>query len=215
MYLTWDNQIITDFSDQNIEKLYNQGFLFTRQGKGQTYQTRSVRVRLADFSLTSENRRIQRKSPTLHLTPQPLPLKDYDWTIGKLAKDFYETKFGLKTFTANKIKQLLTGDDNFNQLLIFSQEGQTRGYCICRETKNLLHYSYPFYYYQQYKDLGMRMMLQAVLYAQDRNKKFIYLGSAQRPTDVYKLQFSGLEWFDGKKWQTDLDSLKEILQKST
>jgi hypothetical protein len=54
-------------------------------------------------------------------------------------------------------------------------------------------------------------MLKAVIYAKDGGKKYFYIGSAQRPTDVYKLQFAGLEWFDGKEWQTDAGALKKIL----
>ena len=55
------------------------------------------------------------------------------------------------------------------------------------------------------------MMLRAILWAKEINKQYIYLGSAQRPSDTYKLQFEGLEWFDGKEWQTDLNELKKIL----
>jgi arginyl-tRNA--protein-N-Asp/Glu arginylyltransferase len=55
------------------------------------------------------------------------------------------------------------------------------------------------------------MMTKAVLYAKEQGKKYIYLGSAQRPTDTYKLQFAGLEWFDGTQWQADLKKLTSIL----
>ena len=47
--------------------------------------------------------------------------------------------------------------------------------------------------------------------AKEHGKKYIYLGSSQRPADTYKLQFAGLEWFDGKMWQTDLEKLKKTL----
>lgn len=57
------------------------------------------------------------------------------------------------------------------------------------------------------------MMLKAILYAKELKKDYIYLGSAQRPTDTYKLQFTGLEWFDGQEWQTDQKALKQILKK--
>ena len=60
--------------------------------------------------------------------------------------------------------------------------------------------------------MGMYMMLQAIIYAKEKNKKYIYLGSASRPTDAYKLQFSGLEWFDKKIWSIDLAELKNILK---
>ena len=56
------------------------------------------------------------------------------------------------------------------------------------------------------------MMLKAIVWAKENGKKYVYLGSFQRPTDIYKLQFSGLEWFDGNTWQTDLNGLKNELK---
>lgn len=214
MYLSWDKKTISDFSDANITDLYNKGFLFTRQGKGEMYQTRSVRIELSQFELNSENKRILRKTEDLNLTTSSLPLKEYDWHIAKLGKDFYEKKFGEKTFSANKIKELLTDPDksNFNELMTFVCDQET-GYAICYTNPNIVHYSYPFYNPEiENKNTGLGMMTRAVMWAKENNKKYIYLGSAQRSSDTYKLQFKGLEWFDGKNWQTDLEELKKILK---
>ena len=124
-----------------------------------------------------------------------------------MAKDFYEIKFGKDVFSANKIKELLTTQHNFNLLLTY-----TDGYCICYQNGEILHYSYPFYNLKsKISNLGMSMMLKAIIYAKDSGKKYIYLGSAQRPTDTYKLQFEGMEWFDGKEWSEDLEELKRVL----
>ena len=60
--------------------------------------------------------------------------------------------------------------------------------------------------------MGLGMMTQAVQWAKEVGKKYVYLGSAQRPTDTYKLQFTGIEWWDGSKWNTDLDLLKQTLK---
>jgi arginyl-tRNA--protein-N-Asp/Glu arginylyltransferase len=221
MYLSWSEQTITDFSDSNINALYNRGFVFTRRGKGVMNQTRSIRIDLAKFELSSENRRVLKKTEDLNLSPFPLPLSSYHWSIGKMAKDFYDTKFGEGTFSANKIKELMTSDkSNFNFLLIFENcklkiKNFTIGYSICHQTNELLHYSYPFYILNSkfnIPNLGLGMMLRAILYAQEQGKKYIYLGSFQRPTDVYKLQFKGLEWFDGEKWTEDLEELKQQIK---
>lgn len=212
MYLKWQEKTITDFSETNLENLYDEGFLFSREAKGKIYQTRSLRIDLNTFNLSSENRRILKKTEGLELDVVPLPYSAYNWTIGKLGKDFYTTKFGDGTFSANKIKELLTDADksNFNLLLIYKFKNEIVGYCIALETKSILHYSYPFYNLEKDQpNLGMGMMLRAIMYAQKQNKKYIYLGSFQRPTDTYKLQFEGLEWFDGEKWQDELENLKQ------
>ena len=68
-YLKWQEKTITDFSDENINNLYNEGFVFTRIEKGLMNQTRSVRINLSQFDLSSENRRVLRKTETklIHL----------------------------------------------------------------------------------------------------------------------------------------------------
>ena len=231
MYLSWQEKIITDFSDTNINALYNDGFLFTRIGHGVMKQTRSLRINLAQFVLSSENRRVLKKNETLKLSVSPLPYREYHWKIGKLAKDFYETKFGPKTFGANKVKELLTDPQksNFNLLLVYKLKNDVVGYCIVRTTDELIHYSYPFYKlpayakamagkqatsYQLPANIGLGMMTQAVVWAKEQGKKYIYLGSASRPTDTYKLQFSGLEWWDGQKWEENISNLKHILHET-
>ncbi|MFH1946828.1 MAG: hypothetical protein ABIJ23_01565 [Candidatus Magasanikbacteria bacterium] len=211
-YLKWKEQIISNFSPENINSLYDQGFLFGRNGKGAMYQTRSLRIDLSKFELSSENRRILRKTESIKLEIEKLPMKNYHWSIGKLAKDFYDKKFGDGTFSANKIKELLTDKEksNFNRVFIYALK---IGYCICLETDEIIHYSYPFYANNNTGGpTGMMMMTKAVDYAKESNKQYIYLGSAKDAKAKYKLQFKGLEWFDGKKWSEDLDELKNILK---
>lgn len=227
MYLKWDEITIDDFSDENIQSLYNQGYLFGRQEKGKMYQTRSVRIDLSEYESSSENRRILRKTEEIEMSIAPLPYDHYHWSIGKMAKDFYDTKFGEGVFSANKAKELLTSDEsNFNQLLLFSPyQGELErvrrsiedisplGYCVALETNDILHYSYPFYDLEKSsKNMGMGMMVRAVEYAKESGKQYIYLGSAQRPGDTYKMQFKGLEWFDGEGWTRDLEELKDVLK---
>ncbi|MDB5259508.1 MAG: Arginine-tRNA-protein transferase domain protein [Candidatus Taylorbacteria bacterium] len=218
-YLHWDETTIADFSEANIAAQYERGYVFTRIGKGVMHQTRSVRVDLAKFELSSENRRILKKAAeaNIALSTKPLPLADYHWSLGKLAKDFYEAKFGPGIMSAVKIKEILTdaAAGNFNSLLAYStgaENSASAAYCIAYENSAMLHYSYPFYdLAAASKNMGMGMMLTAIEYAKKSGKRFIYLGSLQRPGDIYKLQFAGLEWFDGKMWQTDLEKAKMIL----
>jgi arginyl-tRNA--protein-N-Asp/Glu arginylyltransferase len=219
MYLKFSEKTITDFSEKNINTLYNQGYVFTRVGRGLMNQTRSLRIDLSKFELTSENRRVLKKTEEIKLEIARLPYHDYTWQIGKMAKDFYDTKFGDKTFSANKIKELLTDErkSNFNLLLTFNchpeLDSGSIGYTICNATNAILHYCYPFYDLEKSpKDTGLGMMIRAIVWAKENGKKYIYLGSASRPNDTYKLQFKGVEWFDENKWSEDLEKLKNILK---
>ncbi|MCX6715934.1 MAG: hypothetical protein NT077_02875 [Candidatus Taylorbacteria bacterium] len=255
-YLHWNEKTLTDFSEREVTTMYNQGFVFTRIGKGIMHQTRSVRIDLSKFELSSENRRILKKTEGVEISATDLPLREeYNWSLGKLAKDFYDTKFEPGIMSAQKIKELLTNKDksNFNTLLCYrymvsGQAGSAEspasrytiygitsdtdkvdpnkigadkptnnptGFAISYQNTSILHYSYPFYDLKTTpKDMGLGMMIRAIQYAKDSKLKYIYLGSFQRPNDTYKLQFEGLEWFDGgpdgsEKWRTDIDSLKK------
>lgn len=218
-YLHWDEKTITDFSEKNVADMYECGYVFTRIGKGVMHQTRSVRIDLSKFDLSSENRRVLKKA-NIGMIPISLPLDDYDFSIGKNGKDFYEKKFGPGIMSAQKIKEMLTDTtkSNFNTVLRYSElvAGEIVGHVICYMDKKIMHYSYPFYDLNASKDMGLGMMATAINFAKEQGLGYIYLGSLQRPSDTYKLQFSGLEWFDGGpngsgKWQTDTESVKKIL----
>jgi arginyl-tRNA--protein-N-Asp/Glu arginylyltransferase len=217
-YLHWKEEKISDFTEAYITSMYDRGFVFTRKGRGIMHQTRSVRIDLGKFEMSSENRRVVKKiGEDVGVVEEfPLPFKDYDWKIGKLAKDFYETKFGAGIMSAQKVKEMLTDKEksNFNAIKLYSGKEGAVGYVICYVNGEMLHYSYPFYLLEKApKDMGLGMMTLAIERAQKSGLKYIYLGSLQRSTDTYKLQFAGLEWYTGTEWSNDLKKVKDELLK--
>lgn len=215
-YLNWDTKIVDKLSPEGVSQMYDQGYVFTRVGKGVMNKTRSFRIRMSDFDMSSENRRIARKNEHLALTARalPLPPSEYSWEIGKLAKDFYEAHGA--DFSANKVKELLTDgiESNFNTLLTYTdtRTGKPVGYAICHVGGGILHYSYPFYESDPSEpSRGLGMMIAAIEWAKAQDLTHAYLGSLQRPSDTYKLQFKGGEWFDGETWQWDTTPLRDIL----
>ncbi len=175
-YLSYDEITLTDLSEDSISSKYNDGYLFTRKSKGVMYKTRSLRINLKNFEFNSENRRVLNRNSNLTLKygDLPIPLDKYNWKIHSLGSNYYSTKFGDNTFSASKIKELLTSDDsNFNLNLIYLLSNSVKvnpfgesilgtnydtvlhnindensdpvGYCISYLNSNILHYSYPFY----------------------------------------------------------------------
>ena len=49
-YFNWKQETITEVSVEHITNMYNQGFVFTRRGKGAMDQTRSMRIDLSQFA---------------------------------------------------------------------------------------------------------------------------------------------------------------------
>jgi arginyl-tRNA--protein-N-Asp/Glu arginylyltransferase len=195
-----------------IAAAYNDGYVFTRTEIGHMERIRSLRINLHNFSESSENRRILRKY-THQLNIHTVPYPDYTWEIHKLGKDFYDTKFGPNTFSANKIKELFTMPGfNFNHILTFTAPtGHVEGYCIVYADNNIVHYAYPFYKLELINSsFGIYMMTKAIQHFHALGLEYIYLGSVHEPASLYKLQFKGLEWWDeqAQTWSTDLDVLK-------
>lgn len=229
-YFQTDNKTLTEPTNQEINDLYNNGFLFTRVEKGNLYQTRSLRVNLSQFELSSENRRILGKNEDLSLNNLNIPLENYDWKVHSYGKDFYFKRFGDGTMSASKIKEMFIEPDksNMNSVLVYNYPQKTEhedswdlsigkitnvtGLCLIYSNEEIVHYAYPFYDLSVAKDrsLGLAMMTKALVWAQENNKKYMYLGSVTDSHAHYKLQFKGLEWFDSETttWSDDLSRLK-------
>lgn len=221
-YFQTDEKDISIDNTKDVTSMYDQGFVLTRKNKGNFIQTRSLRIKLAEFNTSSENRRILNKNLDLVTKLQSLPLANYDWHIHALGKEFYTKRFGDGTMSASKIKEMFTEVDNSNMNSVFvynyqsTQQDSAVGYTLSYQNEEIIHYAYPFYSLEQPKEknLGMAMMLNAIIFAKENNKSYIYLGSVVERKSLYKLQFSGLEWFntDTKQWESDVVKLKEIIE---
>lgn len=234
-YLTKDRITLEDFSSSVVTGKYNQGYVFTRLGKGVMDKTRSLRINLDKFSESSENRRVLKKIKGLHQDYDELPLQNYTWKIHKLGKDFYTKKFGDNTMSASKIKEMFqeTAKTNMNCVFSFDYDANSTyldtntderiakffdhkiGFCLCYKNEEILHYAYPFYNLEAgIPNLGMGMMLLCLLWAKASGLKYAYLGSVVEPSSLYKLQFKGVEWFDLDQeiWSEDLIKLKQIVE---
>jgi arginyl-tRNA--protein-N-Asp/Glu arginylyltransferase len=215
-YFKTDQIVLDQVDDQKITAKYSEGYVLTRLSKGEMIQTRSLRIDLDKFETDSENRRVLKKTFGLNFEFSNLPLKNYNWEIHKLGKEFYSKKFGDGTMSAAKIKEMFVdiSKSNMNSVFTYKLDQSTIGYCLCYSNKDMLHYAYPFYDLElNLPNIGMSMMINAVQFAKDSDRKYIYLGSVTNEQSLYKLQFSGCEWWDNEKgeWNTDLDELKRIV----
>jgi arginine-tRNA-protein transferase len=197
--------------DESLTIPYSAGFLASRLGKGVYYMARSLRVDLSKWVLTSENRRVLRKMDNLHmLNPVKMQRNTFNPELSMMAKHFYRTKTGEKIFSPRVIKRMFD-EESFSHYIPFFLNEKTVGYCIVNMSDSLMHYAYPFYNIDiDLKDLGMAMMINAIKFAQSSGLQYVYLGTIYGG-GRYKLQFKGLEWWNGSMWLNDISKLKEIL----
>lgn len=199
--------------EDELETIYQKGFLPIRSLPGVYYLSRSLRVDLARFSLSSENRRIMRKTEKISFTTLPLSEFNYSPAIQKLCKDYGEKRFGKGVFPASAVRSIFSGQV-YNQVFVFKDEEKQEevGYAVCFATDKLLQYAHAFYdlaYFEQ--SLGARMMLQAVLWAKENQKEFAYLGTGYEKSALYKTEFQGVEFFNGFSWSQNLAELKALI----
>lgn len=198
-----------------VEKIYDNGFLPIRSMPNVFYLSRNVRVVLDKFELSSENRRILKK--TENFRSDLIPLSEFTYTkeIQKFCKDYTEQKLGKGLFPAAAIKSIFTGKV-FNHVFVFKEipTQKSIGYAICYISKNILQYAHAFYNLDYLKDnLGARMILEAITWADKNNKKYAYLGTCYEPSALYKIEFKGVEFFNGFEWSDNLEELKELIEK--
>lgn len=204
---------------KEINNAYEQGFLQSRIAPNIYYLARSVRVDLQKFKPSSENRRILRKNKMIQLQIRSLRNFKYGYNIGKFAKQYFKKRFGKVLIVPSKMRKLFT-QEYFTDVAVYwitadsnQQKSNIVGYCLCNQTDRLLHYVYPFYDISLIdRNLGMGMMVKAVMWAKKTDKRYVYLGSCYDKSAFYKLQFEGVEFFDGIGWSNDIELLKKSVR---
>lgn len=196
-------------SGDEVSEIYGRGFLPMRNLPGIYYLCRSVRVDLSKFSPSSENRRILRKTEGLSFENQSLHIAST--AVYELCKRYLESRFGNKYVSPAGLKSIF-GGKIFNRLFVWKDVEKEVGYAVCFENDDLIHYAHAFYEPKYAgKNLGARMILQAVLRAQETGKKYAYLGTCYNQSAFYKLEFSGVEFFNGFGWSQNIEELKWLV----
>lgn len=198
------------------EKIYETGFLPIRSIPNVYYLARSLRVDLSRFELSSENRRILRKTEDFESGLVPLAKFEYTHQIQKFCIDYMVNKFGEKSMTAAGIRSIFKSGI-YNHVFVWRERKTQKeiGYAVCFVSSDLIQYAHAFYdltYFQQ--SLGARMMLEVINWTKKSGKKYIYLGTCYEKSALYKTEFKGVEFFNGFRWSESLDELKELIIRS-
>ena len=195
------------------ETIYQGGFLPIRHLKNVYYLSRSLRVKLDLFDLSSENKRILNK--TADFEADLIPLSDFDYNPGvqKMCKEYASEKIGKGVFSSQSIKNIFK-NGVFNYVFVFKKTADQTdvGYAVCFISGNLIQYAHSFYKLDYIgQNLGARMMLQAVIWAKQSQKKYAYLGTCYQKESLYKTEFKGVEFFNGFRWNDNLEELKKLI----
>jgi len=194
--------------------IFNAGFLPSSRNLDRFYLCRQVRVNMAKFKPSSENRRIIRKGAGIDVAL--VPRNQYDFTAERrqFFKTYADIKFGKDVMSFDRLDALFAAPI-ISHLLVFTdtEAGKEIGAAaLYVENKSLVFYYYAFYDLNYYaRNLGMFMMTSAVTLFAGNDVKHLYLGTCYSQTALYKTQFAGAEFFNGFQWSDNLKELKYIL----
>ncbi|HZL13591.1 MAG TPA: hypothetical protein VFC85_05560 [Verrucomicrobiae bacterium] len=203
-------------SGETPADIFNAGFLPSSRNLDRFYLCRQVRVNLAKFKPSSENRRILRKGAGIDVKLVPRDKFDYTPERRQFFKTYADIKFGKDVMTFERLDALFASPI-ISHLLVFTDletEKEIGVATIYLEGKSLAFYYYAFYDLNYYaRNLGMFMMTSAVALFAERSCRNLYLGTCYSDNALYKTQFAGAEFFNGFRWSDDLGELKFIIQR--
>lgn len=197
-----------------LEMIYQAGFLPFRHQKDWFYLARSSRCRLADFSLSSENRRILKKTTSFYFKSFFSEKFDYSPLVQKRCKQWSRER-GWQISTRS-LKYLFSGQF-FNQIWVWYDQEKGKepvGYQVFYWGKEFAHGAHLFFHpdYQR-RYLVIRMILESIIKAHKEKKKFYYLGTCYGKTGFYKRSFPGFEFFNGFNWSGNVKELEYFNQR--
>lgn len=185
----------------SIEVNYQNGLLPQRNQKDLWYQESSSRSNLNNFNLTSENRRILRK--TENFSFEKINLKDFKYDLSIQKKIFNWVKEIGWDFPISSIKTIFT-NHIFNYLYIWKDEkNQEVAYSICYFSDTISHIAYVFYDPKyNHSNLPIRLVIQIIIDSHQAKLNYCYLGRFSPNTGFYKRNMPGFEYFENHQWLT-------------
>ncbi len=174
-----------------IDQNYQLGLLPQRNDPQAFYQDSSCRSNLAEFKLSSENRRILKKTGEFSCELVPIY---YNLEIQK--QIFQWLKVLKWDFPISSVKTVFT-QHLFNYLYVWKKDNHIVGYSVCYFSLNISHIAYVFYDPEfSHLDLPIRLVLQFIIDSQQKNLQFAYLGRIAN----YKKNMPGYEYFSAGEW---------------
>ena len=196
--------------------LFNAGFLPGARGLEQFYLCRNLRLDLAAYKASSENRRILRKGEGI--TMKLVPRTEFDFSSAR--QEFFlkyaEARYGAGVMPAERL-ELLFNSALATHLMVFNDAvtGADVGVVLLYlEAPRVAFYRYSFFDLNHpNRSLGLFLMTTAANYFQEQKFSHLYLGTCYSEKALYKTQFAGVEFFNGFRWSQNLDELKHQLRR--
>jgi arginyl-tRNA--protein-N-Asp/Glu arginylyltransferase len=200
-----------------LSELYGAGFLpYTgAEVKDTLYMARSARVRLDDFELSSENRRILKKFDG-SLTRSVTPLAEFndDAAFNVFCLEYFKKRHG-NVMPKDRLRAIL--ESGFiTDVATYTKDGAIIAYVLLAADDACSHFWFSFYdlsYIRQ--SLGLWLLLDCARAAKREGKRHYYIGTVYGEKGLYKTNFPALEYWDGSAWRADPKTLRALCKTDT
>lgn len=200
----------------DLEFIYSNGFLpYTGNLEIKSdifYKSRGIRIKLDNFSDTSENRRVQRKISPLPIIESVIPVEAFDhWEdFFDFAATYSNARIGDHKMPLERIKYICSRL-YLTHIIQFTLDDKVIGYVLAVISDTFVHYWFSFYdtsFLEQSIPLGKWLMWKCIHLAKEMDKSYIYLGNGYKKSSLYKTRdFKGVQYFNGNLWSDDLKKL--------
>ena len=186
------------------------------------YLARSIRVDVASFEDTSENRRVNRSMQELDIEMQLIKkehINTEDTDFQKFCTQYIQERIGEENMIQERFHYILQKNIGSHFFVFYSQREKKKiGYVYLVLEQDIVHYWFSFFdtkYMKQYS-LGKWMMWKTIRWAKDNSMRYVYLGTAYNTKSLYKVRnHRSVEFFNGYKWDRDMDILRKYCQEDT
>jgi arginyl-tRNA--protein-N-Asp/Glu arginylyltransferase len=196
--------------------IFARGFLPSSYALDRFYMCRHIRVALAEFSASSENRRVMRKCEGIEA--KIVSRAEFEFTGKRRAfcKEYADIKFKPNGISLERLDSLLSSKV-ITHVVVFTDTATAAEVGLV-----MLYMDEPsaaFYYYAFYdlayhpRNLGMFMMTSAVVKLAERGVQHVYLGTCYSHNALYKFQFNGAEFFNGFAWSRNAKELRYLVER--
>lgn len=195
-------------------QFYERGFLRSPGEPPRYYLCRSVRVDLAKFRASSENRRILRKGAELTLNIYPRDEYIPSAAVKEMCLRCASERFGDGVIGEARFAKLLASGQT-THVLEYKLGDRVVGLVTALfDAQEMAHYHFAFYDLDAgVSSMGMFMMTRAIVELAERKFRYVYLGTCYSRNALYKTQFEGVEFYTGVRWSADLEELKYLLER--
>lgn len=192
---------------------FSRGFLPSLPDLSRFYLCRQVRVDLARFQPSSENRRILRKGAGIRC--EIVDRREFRWTDERREFCFaYASRRWTSPPSPERIDRIFSNPITTHVGVFQDARGNEAGIVSLFRDDKTWFYSNAFYDADhELGSLGVFLMTETVRQLSESGASHLHLGTCYSRSALYKTRFPGVEFFNGFRWSADLDELKHLIER--